>query len=232
MALVTFKDLCIDAGDAAKLGDFWARTLGLSAEPLENGNVVLVDRADDPVESRTVWINTVPEPKTVKHRVHLDVRAASLDEFADLPRLTEPGQFPWTVLADPEGGEFCVFPVDPPGVVPGYRLKHLAVDCATPRRAAEFWRELLGGELEHDAEEDVWSLHRAAGVPFESVDFAHVPEPKAVKNRIHWDVMLGAGAAGDDLVALGARVLRAPDAEISWTIMADPEGNEFCVFTD
>lgn len=231
MGMVTFKDLCIDAGDAAALGDFWARTLGLRAESLDNGGVVLLDPADDPVPSRTVWINTVPEPKTVKHRVHLDVRAASLDEFADLPRLTEPGRFRWTVLADPEGGEFCVFTVDPPGMVPGYRLKHVGVDCATPRRAAEFWREMLGGELEHDAEEDVWLLDRAAGVPFESLDFAPVPEPKTVKNRIHWDVTLAEGVGIDDLVALGARVLRPQDTEIGWTVMADPEGNEFCVFT-
>jgi catechol 2,3-dioxygenase-like lactoylglutathione lyase family enzyme len=230
--MVTFKDLCIDAGDAAALGDFWARTLGLRADPLDNGNVALLDPGDDPVPSRTVWINTVPERKTVKHRVHLDVRAASLGEFADRPRLTEPGRFRWTVLADPEGGEFCVFPVDPPGVVPGYRLKHVGVDSANPRRVAEFWREMLGGELEHDAAEDVWSLDSAAGVPFESMDFAPVPEPKAVKNRIHWDVTLREGVAVDDVVALGARVLRIPDTEISWTVMADPEGNEFCVFAD
>jgi catechol 2,3-dioxygenase-like lactoylglutathione lyase family enzyme len=228
---VRFKDLCIDANDAAALGDFWARALGLRAEPLDDGDVVLLDPSDGPVPSRTVWINTVPEPKTVKHRVHLDVRAASLDEFADRPLLTEPGQFPWTVLADPEGGEFCVFTVEPPDFVPGYRLKHVVVDCAVPRLAAEFWRELLGGELEHDAQEDAWSLEGAAGVPFDSLDFVRVPEPKMVKNRIHWDVTLGESAAVADLVERGAQVLRPQDAELAWTVMADPEGNEFCVFS-
>jgi len=66
------------------------------------------------------------------------------------------------------------------------------------------------------------------------VVFAPVPEPKTVKNRIHWDVY------GDvsELASAGATVLRAPDGDsstgaaggISWTVMADPEGNEFCVF--
>ena len=53
-----------------------------------------------------------------------------------------------------------------------------------------------------------------------------MPEPKTVKNRIHWDVTGDAEA----LIAAGASVLRRPDDEIAWTVLADPEGNEFCVF--
>jgi Glyoxalase-like domain len=54
-----------------------------------------------------------------------------------------------------------------------------------------------------------------------------VPEAKSAPNRIHWDL-----AAPDvaPLLSLGATVLRAPDSEISWHVLADPEGNEFCVF--
>jgi hypothetical protein len=58
--------------------------------------------------------------------------------------------------------------------------------------------------------------------------FGGVPEPKTVKNRIHWDVDT------DDLQLLldhGASVLRERDETIGWTVMADPEGNEFCAFT-
>jgi len=55
-----------------------------------------------------------------------------------------------------------------------------------------------------------------------------VQEPKKGKNRIHWDV-----TAQDvvPLVEAGATVLREPDEEIDWHVLADPEGNEFCVFT-
>jgi glyoxalase superfamily protein len=56
-----------------------------------------------------------------------------------------------------------------------------------------------------------------------------VPEPKTVKNRIHLDVTTG---SVDDLVAAGATVLRAKDDEIGWAVLADPDGNEFCAFTD
>jgi hypothetical protein len=60
------------------------------------------------------------------------------------------------------------------------------------------------------------------------MDFVPVPEPKTVKNRIHWDVTVPGAAP---LVEAGAIVLREPDAEISWHVLADPEGNEFCAFT-
>jgi hypothetical protein len=55
-----------------------------------------------------------------------------------------------------------------------------------------------------------------------------VREPKTVKNRIHWDVTVPDVLP---LVEAGATVLREPDEEIDWHVLADPEGNEFCVFT-
>jgi len=53
-----------------------------------------------------------------------------------------------------------------------------------------------------------------------------VSEPKVVKNRVHLDLRV---RSVDELTALGATVLREPDDEIGWTVLADPEGNEFCV---
>ena len=55
--------------------------------------------------------------------------------------------------------------------------------------------------------------------------FSRVPEPKTVKNRLHWDV---AGEL-DELLGAGARLLRARGDDIEWDVLADPEGNEFCV---
>ena len=63
-------------------------------------------------------------------------------------------------------------------------------------------------------------------VPFESLVFATVPEPRTVKNRIHWDVETRDVTA---LLDRGATLLRGPDDEIDWSVLADPEGNEFCV---
>ena len=53
-----------------------------------------------------------------------------------------------------------------------------------------------------------------------------VPEPKTVKNRMHHDVT----GDTDALLALGATLLRRRDDEVHWDVLADPEGNEFCVF--
>jgi hypothetical protein len=59
------------------------------------------------------------------------------------------------------------------------------------------------------------------------VKFVGVDEPKTVKNRIHWDVVSTDVPA---LEARGARVLRSPDRDVTWHVLADPAGNEFCVF--
>ena len=65
------------------------------------------------------------------------------------------------------------------------------------------------------------------GLPFDSFDFVPVPEPKALKNRIHWDL------ESEDLPGLverGATVLAEPTEATPWHVCADPDGNEFCVF--
>jgi hypothetical protein len=54
-----------------------------------------------------------------------------------------------------------------------------------------------------------------------------VPEAKAVKNRMHFDVVGNTAA----LLAAGATMVRFEDDEIEWDVLADPEGNEFCVFS-
>src|SRR5690349_11824492 len=105
MAVATYKDLCIDANDTALAAAFWARVLGLAPEPREGGIVKLSGRTPE----HTVWVNPVPEPRTVKQRVHLDVNARSVDEVLAAGATVLDDTLPWTVVADPEGGELCVF---------------------------------------------------------------------------------------------------------------------------
>jgi len=223
MALVTYKDLCIDAVDVSAVEGFWAEALGLTAETLADGEAVL--KGDDP--SQTIWINVVPEPKTVKQRVHLDIWAASHEPFAGLEQLSKTGEFPWTTFADPEGGEFCVFVRDNP---PAHKLKDVVVDAVDHAVIAAWWADVWGGTLKHADDGEYSYIDDIPGAPVESFDFGTVPEPKTVKNRIHWDVTLNEGVGIDDLLVAGATVLRAQDDEIAWTVMADPEGNEFCAF--
>jgi hypothetical protein len=223
MTLVSFKDLCLDVVDPEVMATFWADALGLTRNPEERVGVVELVGPDP---HHTVWLNRVPEPKTVKHRVHLDVHASDPEALAGATPLSAPGEFRWRVMADPEGGELCVFTRE---VVPDYKLYEVAVDAQASVAQAAWWAEVLGTSTRSGDDGTAW-LEDVPGMPFEALVFAPVPEPKTVKNRIHWDVDVASTDAIDDLVARGARVLRTPDDEIGWTVMADPEGNEFCVF--
>ncbi|MGH3425909.1 MAG: VOC family protein [Nocardioidaceae bacterium] len=222
MLPATFKDLCIDVVDEERMTAFWAAALGLEPRTHEDGDVQLVG----PTPQHGVWVNQVPEARTVKQRVHLDVHAPSVTEYESMGARVLPGwgPFGWTVMADPEGGELCVFERDE---VPAYRLYELGVDSADPAGIAQWWGDVLGAHA--GREEQCAYIDQVPGMPFESIVFAPVPEPKSVKNRIHWDIGVGDQDDLDALQAHGATVLRPADDEIGWTVMADPEGNEFCV---
>lgn len=222
MPLVTFKALCLDTLDEPAAIDFWAPVLGLSPHRTPSGEVLLAG----PTPQHDVWPCQVPEAKSVKNRVHLDVSGAASVLPGTTP-LSDEGEFPWRVVAGPEGDELCVFVVDP---LPEYRLREVGVDCVDHRAVSTWWHGVWGGRHGVDHEQDFSWVEGVPGVPFAGFAFQSVPEPKAVKNRVHWDVVLEPDVAVADLVAVGASVLREPDDDISWTVMADPEGNEFCVF--
>jgi predicted enzyme related to lactoylglutathione lyase len=222
MALARFRALVIDAVDPELMARFWAPALGLTAEAVPSGF-----KLSGETPEHTVWLDRVPEAKTVKNRIHLDVHGAGVDDYPGATPLSAEGEFRWRVMADPEGGEFCVFVREQ---VPDYRVYEVVVDCADGEAQARWWHGVLGGRLEHSDKGEFWVEH-VPGMPFECVVFDRVPEPKTVKNRVHWDVKVDDETAVDDLVAHGATVLRRPDDEISWTVLADPEGNEFCVLS-
>lgn len=218
MRLVTFKDLVIDVEDPAAAAERWGRWLHLDAEIDEVGAVL---RGAEP--GQTVWLNPAP-PKSVKSRVHVDLVGRDPSAFSGLAALTSPGQFAWTTYLDPEGQEVCVFDSSerPDG------LKDVVVDAVDHTVIGSWWAEVFGATAESDGSY-TW-IDDVPGAPVESFDFVPVPEPKTVKNRIHWDVELADGATIDDLVGRGATVLLPPGDDRQWTVMADPEGNEFCVF--
>jgi hypothetical protein len=221
VALATYKDLCIDAVDPPRLGAFWGDALGLELVLEDNGDAHLLG----PTPQHTIWVNGVPEPVTVKQRVHLDLHVAHVVDVLELGATVVDGDsFRWQVLRDPEGGELCVFER---AELPRERLYEINVDSVEPESIATWWADVLGARAGHDAPGASY-VDRIPGAPFENLVFAPVPEPKTVKNRIHPDVVC------DDipeLVARGATVLREPDDEVRWTVLADPEGNEFCGFT-
>jgi Glyoxalase-like domain len=222
MTIARFKDLCLDAAGPARLGAFWAAVLGRTWEAKDDGDGLLTG----PTPQHTIWVNRVPEAKTVKHRVHLDIYARDLAGLEALgATVVEPqhGELRWTVMADPEGGEFCAFLRSE---VPAERLHGLVVDSSDPEAQARWWAGVYGAEV---TENDDWfTVEGVPGMPILTMDFVSVPEPKVVKNRVHWDVTVPSVAP---LADAGAVVLREPDDDISWHVLADPEGNEFCAFT-
>jgi hypothetical protein len=222
MALAEFKDLNIDATDAAVLGPWWANVLDLEWD----ANEPEVGGARGRTPQHSIWFAEVPEPKTVKQRVHLDIYARSLAELeANGSVVIEPQRegWGWTVMADPEGGEYCAFLRDE---LPADRLHGLVVDSVDPASIAQWWADVYGAVIVHD-KSGYSTVEQVPGMPILTMDFVPVPEPKTVKNRIHWNVT---AANVNALMVAGAQVLRRPADEPRWTVMADPEGNEFCVF--
>jgi len=228
MPIAAFKDVCMDAVDALALARFWSTALSAPLVDLGDGSA----RLDPPAGGSTaeqVWIDPVPEPRTVKTRVHLDLRGDPrplIEAGATVVR--EPGEDPWWVLADPDGNEFCAFP---PGRDQAVGVFELVVDAGDPIGQATWWADITDGVVK-TTDRGGWAwVEGAAGFPWDYWVFNPVPEPKVVKNRLHWDVQLP-GPSPEALVTAGARVLREPAGRVIWWVMADPEGNEFCAFPD
>jgi hypothetical protein len=183
----------------------------------------------------------VPEPKTGKNRIHLDLPSRSPeDQQATVDRLVGlggrrvdvgQGDVPWVVLADPEGNELCVLEPRERYTDAG-ALAAVVLDVADPVRLARFWTAASGWALQEEGDGGV-SLSRPGGRP-PDLELLATPEPKTTKLRVHLDV---APFPDDDqraeverLVAAGARrvdVGQGPD--VTWVVLADPEGNELCV---
>nr|WP_232531406.1 VOC family protein [Microlunatus antarcticus] len=219
-ARVAYKDLCVDVTDLDAAATFLGPLLGLREE--ERRERVL--RLGDGDPQHAVWLNLVPEERTVKNRVHLDVHVASVEDVVAAGARVVDDRQPWTVLEHDQAGELCAF-VRPPERLRPYRLYELVVDCSDHERVAAWWADRFGVEVQDDGE-NVW-LEGGDGPPWEIV-FTPVPERRRVKNRVHWDVV----GSTSELLAAGATLLRARDDEIAWDVLADVEGNVFCVFAN
>jgi catechol 2,3-dioxygenase-like lactoylglutathione lyase family enzyme len=113
------------------------------------------------------------------------------------------------------------------------RIQCLCIDSGDPAKIASFWQAALGWRRTFD-EEDQVALEPPAGSAEDGVVpdllFLKVPEGKTVKNRLHLDLRPEDQAAEvARLEALGARRVDVGQGEVSWVVMADPDGNEFDV---
>ncbi|MEV0335166.1 VOC family protein [Nocardia sp. NPDC050717] len=120
------------------------------------------------------------------------------------------------------------------------KFTELAIDCADPRGLARFWCAVLGYEVQDVDGDEYVSIgsplvpegkKRPGPVP-PTLSFIRVPEGKTVKNRLHIDVNptdVDQDAEVERLLGLGARRADIGQGEQTWVVLADPEGNEFCV---
>lgn len=106
-------------------------------------------------------------------------------------------------------------------------VKSVTVDCGEPLRLAEFWASALGSDVDDDSTPDR-AFVGAAGWGGPDMWFVSVPEGKSAKNRLHFDLRPHGERLFEinRLKSMGASVLHDGD---KLTVMADPEGNEFCV---
>ena len=109
------------------------------------------------------------------------------------------------------------------------RLGNVTLDCAQPQRLAQFWSAALGFAIGYSSPHYVELNSPHQGDP--RILLIQVPEPRTTKNRMHIDLKTeDREAEVARLVALGAnRVETHDEFGIVWTVMTDPEGNEFCI---
>ncbi|WUH94633.1 VOC family protein [Streptomyces sp. NBC_00433] len=234
----------IKARDDQAVGRFWADALGWTASTGGQGATSATPAGFDwldPAATVCIDVIAVPEAKAaVKNRVHIDLASTSLAHQAALvarlrslgatPADVGQGDVPWTVLADPEGNEFCV--LEPRRTYQDTGpVAAVVVDCADPPAMARFWDEATDWAL-HAVTDGQAVLRSPAGTgPY--LEFLRSPDRKTVPDRVHLDLVPHPGADKEAEVArlraLGATDLDVGQGDVPWTCLSDPEGHEFCV---
>jgi catechol 2,3-dioxygenase-like lactoylglutathione lyase family enzyme len=206
-----FTSVVVDSADPPTLARWWAEALGWKVI-YEDAHETDVGPPEGEPGIDLVFV-PVSDPKTGKNRLHLD-------------------------LADPEGNELCVLEYRDSYVSAG-ALASVVVDAADPARLARFYAEATGWPIVAESAQAVTLRDPGGGHP--DLDFVLVPDVRTGrnetgKNRLHLDVRPLPGSSQsaevDRLRRLGAAPLdvgQGPD--VTWVVLADPEGNALCVLS-
>jgi predicted enzyme related to lactoylglutathione lyase len=229
--------LCIDAHDPEGLARFWGGVLDRTAERDEDGDHSLAVGSDTEFG---IYFLPTDEPKRGPNQMHFDLTSTSLDDQqATVTRALELGgrhldigQGPdvtHVVMADPEGNEFCVIEPGNNFLANTARIGALSSDGS--RAVGHFWSEALGWPLVWDQDEETAIQSPTGGT---KISWGGPPyNEKVGKNRLHLDIAPLPGgdqqAEVDRLIALGATYADIGQGDVAWVVMADPDGNEFCV---
>jgi hypothetical protein len=231
--------LSFDANEPRRLARFWAEALRWEIGDESHDGVELL-----PTDGTALRIDflPVPEPKSQKNRVHLDLTTASIDDQHDtVARLIEIGarhvdigQGPddkHVVLADPEGNELCIIEPGNNFLAGCGRLGSITWDGT--REVGCFWSAALGWPLVWDQDGET-AIRTPEGTGF-FITWGPPISQKVAKNRLHLDIAPppheDQRAEVDRLVTLAATRVDIGQGDVSWFVMDDPDGNEFCVLT-
>ncbi|MEV6601680.1 VOC family protein [Actinoplanes sp. NPDC051346] len=106
--------------------------------------------------------------------------------------------------------------------------EQIVVDAEDPARLARWWAEALGYRIVNESADEVEIRRTPETLP--GLLFGSCPDAKTVKNRLHLDLRPDDQEAEvERLVDMGARPVDIGQGDVSWVVLADPEGNEFCV---
>jgi predicted enzyme related to lactoylglutathione lyase len=231
--------LCFDANDPVGLARFWSGVLGWEVSDDPEDDVTLLPPDENGFRLRFVFTE---DQKSEPNQMHFDLTSATVDEQQETVakalalggRRIDVGQLPeeeHVVLGDPEGNEFCV-------IEPGNNFLADcgfigAVSCDGSQDVGYFWSQALAWPLvwDQDQETAIQSPHGGSKIAWGGPPYA----PKTGKYRLHFDIAPPADgdqqAEVDRLVSLGATRVDIGQGEVSWVVMADPDGHEFCVLT-
>jgi len=243
----------LDCSDPLALGRWWARALGW-AVTYQSADEVEIAPADALPDQLVMGFLPVRDAKSGPNQVHLDLASVSTGDQqrtvatlvaagAKRVQLGQAADALFTVLADPEGNEFCVLEPREENTDTG-PIASVVLNCEDPAASGPFWALASGWDVISSTEDYVGLRAPDGRGPF--LDFnvspgsGITPRPK---DRLHLDVAPRAGedqqAATDALVAAGARRVDVgqlaadgsrPD-HVTWDVLAAPDGHEFCVLS-
>ncbi|MGH2756615.1 MAG: VOC family protein [Actinomycetota bacterium] len=117
----------------------------------------------------------------------------------------------------------------------GIKIGWLTIDSKEPKKIGEWWKEALGLDIVFESESgDEYALAGKGRMDSQwNILFYRAPDEKKVKNRLHFDLIPDSDreAEVERLEGLGARRVDIGQHDVTWTVMADPEDNEFCVLS-
>ena len=228
--------LCFDASDPMALARFWAGLLSWTIDDDDPGYLIVP--ADD--TGFGIRFIRTEEQKSVQNQMHFDLTSTSLEDQQQTVALAlalgarhiDIGQSPdeeHVVLADPEGNEFCVIEPGNSFLAECGFIGAVASDGS--QEVGYFWSAALGWPLVWDQDQET-AIRAPHGGP--KITWGGPPLPaKTGKYRLHFDIAPPEGgdqqAEVDRLASLGATVVDIGQGDVSWVVMVDPDGHEFCV---